>query len=78
MKVRAGDESLGMPLAEGRVRPVALSLRRPAGTLGQLGVGRCLIDKDQARQGLGEEALSLADPQLARLTDVGAPLLAGL
>lgn len=78
MTAQAGDEGLGVPLAEGRVCLVALSRGRPAGALGQLGIGGRLVDEDQARQGLGEEALSPSDPQLTRLTDVGALLLAGL
>jgi len=48
------------------------------GALGQSGVGRRLVDEDQARQGLVEEMPAPLDPQMARLTDVGALLLAGL
>jgi hypothetical protein len=44
---QAGDEGLRFPPAEGRVRPVALPLCRPAGSLGQLGVGGRLVDEDQ-------------------------------
>ena len=75
---QAGDEGLRMPFAEGSVRPVALAFRRPAGALGQPGVGGRLVDEDQTGQGLGEEALAPRDPQFARLTDVGTFLLAGL
>lgn len=73
-----GDEGLRLPFAEWRMRLEALALRRPAGAFGQLGVGRRLIDEDQARQSLVEEALSPPDPQFTRLAHVGPLLLAGL
>lgn len=73
-----GDEGLRLPFAEWRMPPVALALRRPAGAFGQLGVGRRLIDEDQPRQSLVEEALSPPDPQFTRLAHVGLLLLAGL
>lgn len=73
-----GDEGLRLPFAEWCMRPEALALRRPAGAFGQLGVGRCLIDEDQPRQGFVEEALSPPDPQFTRLAHVGPLLLAGL
>lgn len=75
---QSGDEGLRLPFAEWRMRPEALALRRPAGAFGQLGVGRRLIDEDQPRQSLVEEALSPPDPQLARLAHVSPLLLAGL
>ena len=78
MTTQAGDEGLRLPFAEGRMGSVALAFRRPAGAFGQLGIGGCLIDEDQARQGLAEEAPAPVDPQLARLTDIGALPLAGL
>lgn len=77
MTAQASDEGLCLPAAERRVGLVALALRRPARAFGQLGVGRCLIKEDQARQGLVEETLAPIDPKLTRLTDVGALLFAG-
>lgn len=72
-----GDEGLRLPFAEWRMRPEAFALRRPAGAFGQFGVGRRLIDKDQPRQSLVEEALSPPGPQFTRLAHVGPLLLAG-
>ena len=71
------DEGLCLPFAEGSMRSVAFAFRRPASAFGQLGVGRRLIDEDQTCQGLVEEPASSVDPEFARLTDVGALLLAG-
>jgi hypothetical protein len=48
MAAQAGDEGLRLPAAEGRMRAVAPAFWRPAGALGQPGVGRCFVDEDQA------------------------------
>lgn len=77
MAAQAGDEGLGAPMSERRMRQVALALRRPAGALGQFGVGRGLVDEDKAGQGLGEERLSSGRPKLARRLDLRPQLLAG-
>lgn len=42
---QAGNEGRRAPMSEGRVRQVALTLRRRAGALGQPGVGRGFIMK---------------------------------
>lgn len=78
MAAQASDEGLRITFAERSMRPVALTFVRPAGAIGQLGVGRRLVNEDQARQGLGEEALAPPALHLARPTNVGALLLAGL
>jgi len=78
MASQSGDEGLRLPFAEWRMRPEARAFRRPASAFGQLGVGRRLIDEDQPRQSLVEEALSPPDPQFTRLAHVGPLLLAGL
>lgn len=78
MAAQAGDEGLRLPPPERRMRPVALTLGRPAGALGQLGVCRRLIDKDQALQGAIEEWLASRDPERALLADVRALLFTGL
>ncbi len=74
---QAGDEGLRAPVPEGRMRQIALPLRRPAGALGQLGVGRGLVDEDEAGQGFGEERLSAGRPEFPRGLDVRPQLLAG-
>lgn len=76
MAAQPGNEGLCLPLTEWRMRAVALALGRPAGSLAQLCVGGCLINEDQTRQGLVEEALATLDPVLTRLADVGALLFA--
>ena len=78
MASQAGDESLRLPAPERGMRAVALALRRPTGALGQPCVRGGLIDEDQARQCLGEEGFAPRGPVLARVPDIGAPLLAGL
>lgn len=77
MTSEAGDEGLCLPAAERRGCDVAFAAGRPAGSFGQPCVGRGLVDEDQPRQGLVEEALAPRRPVLARLPDVGALLLAG-
>lgn len=49
---------------------VTATSRRPSRAFGQFRVGRRLIDKDQPRQGLVEEAPAPADPQFTRLRDL--------
>lgn len=70
MRSQPGDEGLGFPGAEGRMRAVASPLLRPSRALGQFCIGRRLIDKDQACQCLVKEAPTPADPQLTRLRDL--------
>lgn len=74
---QAGDEGLRLPAAERCMRAIALSLRRPAGALGQPCVGRSFVDEDEPRQGFVEEWLARSGPMLARLPDLGTPMLAG-
>lgn len=62
MAAQAGDEGLCLPLAKGGMRLVTVAFRRPAGAFGQLGVGRCFVDEDQARQGFAEEGLAPSQP----------------
>lgn len=62
MAAQTGDEGLRPPLAEGRVRAIALAFGCPSGALGQLGIGRCFIDKDQLCQGFIEEAPASLNP----------------
>ena len=78
MAAQAGNEGLRLPPAERRLRPITLTLGRPAGALGQAGVCRRLIDEDQALQGVVEEWLAPRDPERALLVDVRALLFAGL
>jgi hypothetical protein len=47
-----------------RTGVVALAFWIPSRALGQLGVCRGFIDKDQPRQGHIEEAVSSSDPQI--------------
>jgi hypothetical protein len=75
---QTGDEGLRLPAAERRMGAVALSFRRPSGALAQPRVGRGFVDEDEPREGLAEEALASLDPKLARLSDLGTPVLAGL
>lgn len=76
MRSQASDEGLGFPGAERRMTAVASPLLRPSRALGQFRVGRRLIDKDQSRQGLVEEAPAPSDPQLTRLGDLRTLVLA--
>ena len=78
MASETGDESLRLPAAERRMSAVALTFRGPAAALGQPCVGGGFVDEDEAAQGLGEEGLAPLGPKLARLTDIGALLFAGL
>jgi hypothetical protein len=74
---QAGDEGLGIPAAERGMGAISLSLRCPAGALAQPCVGRGFVDKDEPGQGFVKERLAPSDPMLARLPDLGTPLLAG-
>jgi hypothetical protein len=78
MASEAGDESLCLPAAEGRVSAVALAFLGPAAALGQPRIGGGFVDEDEARQSLGEEGFAPLGPKFARLPDIGALLFAGL
>lgn len=77
MAAQGRDAGLAFPASERRVGPVALSFLRPAGALGQLGVGGGFVDETQPRHGLVEEGLAPCDPKVALGGDVRSLLLAG-
>jgi hypothetical protein len=49
---------------------VALTARRSASTLHQLGVGRCFIDKHQPVGVLAKERHTPIDPEVTSLSDI--------
>lgn len=75
MAAQTGDERLRLPAAERCMGAIALSLRRPTAALGQPCVGRGFVDEDEPRQSPVEERLAPFDPELARLPDLGTPML---
>jgi len=72
-----GNKSLCLPRAERRIRVVALTARRPASALGQLGVGRCFIDEHQLMGALAKERHAPMDPEVTGLGDIKPVPFAG-
>lgn len=62
MAPKACNEGLSFPVTERSIGGEAAALLGPSGAFCQARVCRCLIDKDEPRQGLVEERLSAIDP----------------
>jgi len=75
MAAQAGNEDLGLPRAERCMGTIALSPWRPSRSLGQLRIGRGLVDKDQLPQCFVEEPLAPGDPEITRAGDLRPQLL---
>ena len=75
---QSGDESLGLPMAEGSLRAKALAPVAASARAGHLRVGSRFVDEDQPMRLGPHLRLSFSLPRLARLTHVGPIAFAGL
>ena len=72
------DESLRLPVAEGRMIDQPFAARRPTSGLGHVGLDGGFVNKSNPRQQVGHEGLTAGDPDVARGGDLGALLFGGL
>jgi len=74
---QSGNEGLGSPFAEWRMGSIPLAFGAPSGALGQLGICRRLVDKNETGQCFVEEAPPSRDPQVTGAGDLRPQLFAG-
>ena len=74
---QAGDEGLGLPLAEGRGTVEPLAPGRAAAQAGQVGLHGGLVDEDQAVRHAPHAGLASGDPNPPGLADVRSLTLRG-
>jgi hypothetical protein len=69
---QSGDEGLGVPFAEGRIRLQTLALFAPAAERRHVGLDRGFVDKDQTAGALLHRRLTMLAPLIAFPAHIGA------